>query len=240
MLSGERVDQGGLPGVALPDDCDLHIDFGFRIALVFWDDLEELVEHVSAEVFGGRGAEQGSAESEGREFVGVGFPAGVVAFGRDDMDRGELGVFDAVFVSATEFLFAEHLSNRLVLCRDPGLAVHGKEDDVCSRHGLCDLVLDVVGQRREVRADLVVSCALSDIDPETSGIGQLDLLRGSLLVEGVAWVDEIDDDRESISGHAWRVVNDRDPLLGDEIEEGGLADIGSADDGDAGDGHSRG
>ena len=128
----------------------------------------------------------------------------------------------------------------MILRGNPGLAIYSEQDDVRGRDRFCDLGFDVVGEGGEVFADLVETGALGNIDPESAGIGELDLFGGVVLVEGVVRVLEVDDDRQAVSGYAWGVVNDRDPLLSDEIEEGGLADIGSADDGDAGNGHSRG
>lgn len=240
MFAGEGVDEGGLAGVALADDGDLHVDLWLWVALVFWDEVVEFVEHVAAEVFGGCRADEWGVESEGGEFVGVGFPARVVAFGGDDIDGGEFGVFVAFFVTAAELLFAEHLGDGLVLGGDAGLAIDGEEDDVCGGDGLGDLVLDVVGESGEVGADFVIAGAVGDINTESAGVSQFDLFGGAFFVEGVLGVDQIDDDREAVAGDAWGVVNDGDALLGDEIEEGGLADIWSAHDGDAGDGHSRG
>jgi len=82
------------------------------------------------------------------------------------------------------------------------------------------LCFDVVGEGGEVFADFVVACAVGDIDAEAPGVGELDLFGGLFFVEGVFWVDEIDDDREAIAGDSGGVVNDGDALLGDEIEEG--------------------
>ncbi len=143
-------------------------------------------------------------------------------------------------VAATEFLLAEHLGDGLVLGGDAGLAVYCEEDDVGGGDGLGDLMLDVIGEGGEVFADFVVACAVGDIDAEAASVGQFDLLGGAFFIEGVVGIKEIDDGREAVAGDAWGVVNDGDALLGDEIEEGGLADIWSAHDGDTGDGHSRG
>ena len=53
------------------------------------------------------------------------------------------GCLVAVVIAFAEFLFAEHLGDRLVLRGDAGLCVDGEEDEVRVCDGFGDLVLDI-------------------------------------------------------------------------------------------------
>ena len=64
------------------------------------------------------------------------------------------------------------------------------------------------------------------IDPDPAGIH--DLKKSTLL---------FNDKRHSVAGHTRNVVDDRQTSTGEPIEDARFADIGSANDGDLGDGH---
>ena len=52
----------------------------------------------------------------------------------------------------------------------------------------------------------------------------------------VPFADAVD----AVAGRAGKVLDDRDALADQPVEEGGLADIGAANDGDDGEGHGAG
>ena len=227
----QRVHKRALARVPLAHDRELHIHLGLGLVVVLRGDGVELVEELASEVLGRRRHHHGHAKAQSAQLVGVGLPARVVHLGRDDMDRGLV----PVVVTLAQLLLAEHLRNRLVLRCDARLRVHGEEDQVRVGHRLRDLALDVARERREVRADLVVALAVRDIDAVPARIHDLGLAIGPVHVR----VGQRDDRADAIARDTRGGVNDRDPLVRDQIEQRALAHIGAPDDGNAWDGHSR-
>ncbi len=156
-------------------------------------------------------------------------PLGPVHLGRDDTH----GDGAALAVGPAQALLAEHARDLLVLRGDAVLAVDREEDEVGAADGLGDLPLDVRGQVREVVPGVVVLGVLGRVDAEAAGINQLDGLVGLVAVGR----GQLGDERDAVARHARRRIDDRDTVLRDHVEQRTLADVGPADDGDAGEGH---
>src|SRR5262249_48605120 len=116
--------------------------------------------------------------------------------------------------------------------------IDDEQHQVGTRHGLADLKLNVLGQRGEIGADVVEPAAFLDVNAEAAGVGDLD---GDFVAGVRAFIgrDQVGDDAHAVAGGTRGRVHDGDLVPRDHVEEGRLADVRPADDGDAGNGHPR-
>lgn len=172
--------------------------------------------------------EERLAEAQRGGFVGVGLPSLGVDFVGDDL-HGD------VAVALPGDAFAEELGDGFVEGGDAVLGVDDEEDEVGLIDGGGDLGLDLIGECVEVFTGVIEAGVVGGVDAEAAGIDDLGEAAGFGQVGAV----EFDDDGDAVACDAGRRVNDGDLGAREHIEDGGLADIGSADDSDAGEGHGR-
>ena len=88
-------------------------------------------------------------------------------------------------------------------------------------------------QPRKVLADLVELGAFGRVDAEAAGVDHLDHPQRL----GLQGPGQFDHRRDPVPRHAGGGIDNGNPLPSEHVQEGGLADVGSADNGDSGEGH---
>ncbi len=138
-----------------------------------------------------------------------------------EIAEGDVGVGAVGFVGDEEGFdaaFAEHGSDFFVATGEAVLAIDDEEDEGGLGHGDFDLLLDVFSEL--VGVDEAVATGVDEVD------------EAAVDFEG---------EGDAVAGDAGHVFDDADAFLGEGVEEGALTDVGSADDGDDGEGgHWRG